>query len=180
MRPPSENPRKGMTEIFTKIIDRKGREGRTERFVNLEVHVSDTPLEADLSLLDGTGRRNLRSHSNGLGYEAVAGTARISWKSDADREACLADHEQDEKRERRWQRVQEILRRMQDGEFPQFAHAYLHPSLTGLDDLMVIDGTRRMIAYLLLGRDEMPVDQAARFETRDGWQTIAEFEEQAL
>lgn len=146
-----------MTEIFTKIVDRNGREGRTEKFVDLEVRVSDSPLEADLNLLDGTGHQNLRRHASDGGYEAVAGSARISWKSDADREACLADHKRDEKRERRWRRVQEILRRMQDGEFPQFAHAYLHPSLTGLDDLMVIDGTRRMIAYLLLGRDEMPV-----------------------
>lgn len=68
-----------------------------------------------------------------------------------------ADHEIDEKRQQRWNRMEECLERMKQGEFPQFAHAYLHPSLTGLDGLRVIDGTRRMLAYLELGREAMPV-----------------------
>ena len=49
------------------------------------------------------------------------------------------------------------MERMKAGEFPQFAHAYLHPSLTGCEGLVVIDGTRRMLAYLELQRSEMPV-----------------------
>lgn len=146
-----------MSEVFTKIVDINGQEGRTERFVNFEVHVSGLPLEVDLNLLDDIGNRNLHSYASEGKCSTVAGTARISWKSEADRDACIASHAHNDKRKQRWRGVQEILQRMHHGEFPQFAHAYIHPSLTERDDLIVIDGTRRMIAYLLFGRKEMPV-----------------------
>ena len=53
--------------------------------------------------------------------------------------------------------MEKSLEQMKAGKFPQFAHAYLHPSLTEAEGLTVIDGTRRMLAYLMLGRSEMPV-----------------------
>jgi hypothetical protein len=34
-------------EIFKKIMDRHGGPGRTERFVSIEVHVSDDPIDID-------------------------------------------------------------------------------------------------------------------------------------
>jgi hypothetical protein len=87
----------------------------------------------------------------------VLGVAMIAWKSAEDPAACIADHQHDEKRRQRWRHVEESVERMKAGEFPQFAHAYLHPSLTGIEGLTVIDGTRRMLAYLVFGRSEMPV-----------------------
>lgn len=146
-----------MPEVFTRIVDRRSKAGRTEKFVTIEVHVSDDPIELNWKLLDGRGKRDLQSHAKDGRYEAVAGVAKIRWKSDADRAACIADHDHSEKRRQRWDRMKQCLERMKSGEFPQFAHGYLHPSLTGQDGLMVIDGTRRMLAYLELGRDEMPV-----------------------
>ena len=146
-----------MTEIFRAIVDRRGEPGRTEKFVNIEVYVSDERIAVERHLLDGRGKKDLRKHAKGRNYEAVAGFAKISWKSDEDQAACIADHQQSEKRQRRWEKMKEGLERMQAGEFPQFAHAYLHPSLTGAEGLTVIDGTRRMLAYLELGLSEMPV-----------------------
>jgi hypothetical protein len=108
-------------------------------------------------LLDGRGQKDLQNHAKGRDYQAVAGVAKIAWKSDEDHAACIADHKQSEKRQKRWKKMKKGLQRMQSGEFPQFAHAYLHPSLTGAGSLMVIDGTRRMLAYLELGLSEMPV-----------------------
>lgn len=119
--------------------------------------MSDEPIEVKRVLLDGRGRKDLRNHEKGTASQAVVGVAKIAWKSEEDRAACIADHEQDEKRQRRWSVMTKSMERMKAGEFPQFAHAYLHPSLTGSEGLMVIDGTRRMLAYLELGRAEMPV-----------------------
>lgn len=144
-----------MPEIYRVIINRRGKPGRTERFVSIEVHVSDEPVDVNWDLLDKTGKRDLRENAKDTEYRAVAGVANIAWKSEKDRADCIADH--GEKRQRRWNRMEEIKERMKAGEFPQFAHAYLHPSLTRAEDLMVIDGTRRMLAYLELGRSEMPV-----------------------
>lgn len=146
-----------MSEVFRVVVDRRGKPGRTEKFVNIEVHVSDEPIEVNWKLLDKTGKKDLRTHENDGDHEPVAGVAKIAWKSEEDHAACIADHEHDEKRRRRWKNMTKSLERMKEGEFPQFAHAYLHPSLTGIEDLTVIDGTRRMLAYLELGRSEMPV-----------------------
>jgi hypothetical protein len=108
-------------------------------------------------LLDWRGQKDLRDYTENRDFEAVAGVAKIEWKSKDDRDACIADHEKETKRERRWSGVMQSMDRMKAGEFPQFAHAYLHPSLTDREGLIVIDGTRRMLAYLELGRAEMPV-----------------------
>lgn len=146
-----------MSEVFQVIVDRHGKPGRTEKFVSIEVHVSDEPVDVDWNLLDRRGRKDLRKCGGDTGYQAVAGVAKIAWKGEEDHAACIADHQQSEKRQRRWKKTKEGLERMKAGEFPQFAHAYLHPSLTGVEGLTVIDGTRRMLAYLELGRSEMPV-----------------------
>ena len=146
-----------MPEVFEVVVDRHGKPGRTEKFVNIEVHVSNEPIDVNWNLLDARGRKDLQSHAKHVQHEAVAGIAKISWKSVEDRVACIADHERDEKRRRRWSQMTETLERMKNGEFPQFAHTYLHPSLTRIKDLTAIDGTRRMLAYLELGRAEMPV-----------------------
>lgn len=146
-----------MPEVFTEIVDRRGKPGRTERFVSIEVHVFDDLIDVNRDLLDGRGKKDLRNHTRDGQCEAVAGIAKIAWKSDEDRAACLADHENDEKRRQRWNKMRSSLERMKEGEFPQFAHAYLHPTLTDIESLTVIDGTRRMLAYLELGRAEMPV-----------------------
>jgi hypothetical protein len=146
-----------MPEVFTTIMDRRGRPGRTEKFVQIEVHVSDSQIAVDWDLLDGRGRNDLNAHAKNGTYEAVAGVAKIKWVTDKDRTDCIDDHQKDEKRKVRWKQMCENVERMKRGEFPQFAHAYLHPSLTGLDGLMVIDGSRRMLAYLEFGRVEMPV-----------------------
>lgn len=143
--------------LFNEVVDRQGLPGRTEEFVNIEVSVSDEPIEVDWKLLDGRGKRDLRNYAKDGQYEAVAGTAKIAWKSDDKRAACVADHEVSEKRKERWAVMIASMERMRGGEFPQFAHAYLDPSLTGLEGLMVIDGTRRMLAYLEMGLREMPI-----------------------
>ncbi|QDT48925.1 hypothetical protein Pan258_29720 [Symmachiella dynata] len=146
-----------MKKVFRDIVDRQGKRGRTEQFVNIEVYVSDDPVEVDWRALDGRGKRDLRKYEKGTASQAVAGVAMIAWKSEDARADCIADHEQNEKRQQRWAVMRDSLERMKAGEFPQFAHAYLHPSLTGRSALTVIDGTRRMLAYLELGRSEMPV-----------------------
>ncbi len=145
-----------MSRIYREIIDRHGNQGRTERFVNIEVHISDDPVDVKKELLDRRGEKDLRNYAKGKEHRAVAGVAKISWKSEEDRAACIADH-RDEKRQKRWIVMEESMERMKAGEFPQFAHVYLHPSLTGSEGLMAIDGTRRMLAYLELQRSEMPV-----------------------
>lgn len=146
-----------MSEVYRVITDRRGEPGRTERFVNIEVHVSDEPVDVNWDLLDWRARKDLQTYAKDPGYRAVAGLANIAWKSEKDRADCIADHEHDNKRQRRWKRMEKSLKRMKAGEFPQFAHAYLHPSLTRAEGLRLIDGTRRMLAYLELGRSEMPV-----------------------
>ena len=146
-----------MSGIFTQIVDRHGSEGRTEKFVTIEVCVIGDPLDVDWTQLDGRGKKDLFHHTKDRQYEVVSGTAKIAWKNNQARADCIADH-QHRRRRSRWVGVQKIAERMKAGEFPQFAHAYLHPSLTDMEgQLMVIDGTRRMLAYLEFGRKEMPV-----------------------
>lgn len=146
-----------MEEIYSKIIDRDGTPGRTEKFVNIEAHVSDDPLDVDWELIDNRGKKDLKTIAGSTAYRPVAGRAIIAWKSEESRKACIAEHKQDRNRQRRWHDVEDSIERMKGGSFPKFAHVYLHPSLTQVGDLMVIDGTRRMLAYLMFGLSEMPV-----------------------
>ena len=146
-----------MAEVIQQIVDRRGKPGRTESFVTFEVHVSNATIEVNWHLLDERGEKDLRKYAAAVEFESVSGVAKIAWKSIRDRDACITDHLQDERRRQRWLGVKRGVERMLKGEFPQFAHAYLHPSLTGRVGLTVIDGTRRMLAYLEIGRAEMPV-----------------------
>jgi len=146
-----------MSEVFRVVVDRRREPGRTEKFVSIEVHVSDEPVDVNWDSLSGQGKKDLRKHAEDMKYRAVAGVAKIAWKSEEDRAACIVDHEHDENRRQRWNQMENSLERMKAGEFPPFAHAYLHPSLTGCEGLVVTGGTRRMLAYLELGLSEMPV-----------------------
>jgi hypothetical protein len=144
-------------EVFHEIVNRDGEQGKTERYVDIEVHVSDERTQVDWDLLDTKAMDTFRKCVGEREHEAVSGIAMIAWKSDEDRTKCIEGHVFDRRRQKRWKGMQKHLERMKQGEFPQFAHAYLHPSLTGTRGLTVIDGTRRMLAYLELGRNQMPI-----------------------
>lgn len=146
-----------MPEVFREIVDRRGKPGFIEKHVNIEVHVSDESVDdLDWDLVDDCFWDRLRKYANDKEYEAFSGFAKIAWKSDTARATCWKRIEQHPVPQR-WERIEEFLEQMKQNEFPQFAHAYLHPSLTETSGLTVIDGTRRMLAYLELDRDEMPV-----------------------
>jgi hypothetical protein len=139
-----------MIEVF------RNPQGRTEEFVSIEVRVQDTLAIVELPKLDGRARRHLSRVSQGAMVVAVFSTAFISWKTVESRKLCMADHN-DVRRRKRWKAVQKYAEQMAHGQFPEHGHVYLHPSVTGEDNLVVIDGTRRMLAFLEAGYDEMPV-----------------------
>lgn len=139
-----------MTEVF------RNPPGRAEAFVSIEVHVTAQSATFELSKLDGTAKRRLVAASKGAEVTAVKGMASISWKSPESRATCIADHNEVPRLER-WKTVQKYAGWIKEGRFPQHGHVYLHPSVTGKDNLEVIDGTRRLLAYLEAGQMEMPV-----------------------
>jgi hypothetical protein len=100
-------------------------------------------------LLDGQAKAGLRNFAKGKEPTACNGVARIAWKSPS---ACITGHMAKESRQRRWRDVLKSVERMRRGEFPQFGHVYLHPSLTRRDGLTVIDGTRRILAFAAFGQ----------------------------
>ena len=63
----------------------------------------------------------------------------------------------EEQRKRRWNQVEQSAARMRNGEFPAHGHVYVVNSSEEKSVAVVIYGTRRMLAYLESGYNEMPV-----------------------
>lgn len=93
--------------------------GRSEAFVEIEVHVDGEAIEFDPASLDDTGRKLLQKKVSGGTYTAFKGTATIAWKDAGARAACLAAHQESNWRRRRWRKVEDYLARMRRGELPR-------------------------------------------------------------
>jgi hypothetical protein len=135
------------TEVF------RNPPGNAEQHVQIAVRLTGEPIAFDQSCLDKAGRKRLAKAAADKEWVAVKGIATVSWRSEEDCDKCLAN----QKKRGRYQRISEYASRIGRGEYPDFGHVYLHPSLTGRENLEVIDGTRRLLAYLEAGQHEMPV-----------------------
>lgn len=113
--------------------------GRVEAFVSIKVYVTGELAEWDV-VLDRVAARRLANAANGARLVATKGNAEISWRSEADRAKCLADHAHGQRRHR-WIQAQRYMEAMRRGESPTHGHVYLHPNVTGTGNLTVIDGS---------------------------------------
>lgn len=140
-----------MAEVFTNVV----MPAVPSRYVTVEVHVSDEPADVTEDSLDAVGQHKLRTETNNREREAVSGIAKIAWKSADAHDAFEAFLQKTQ--HHRWDCVTTYTDDMKAGYFPPFGHAYLHPSLTDRNGLIVIDGSRRTLAYLRSGHTEMPI-----------------------
>ena len=130
--------------------------GRAEAFVEIEIRILGVAADFDRETLDRPGRKRLQKATNGRACQAFSGVAKVAWKNGGSRSACVKDHEKGRRNER-WRQVEEYAARMMKGEFPRHGSTYFIGRLTGESPVTVIDGTRRMLAYLESGHTEMPV-----------------------
>jgi len=123
-----------------------------ERFISIEVELTDDLVEFDPATLDVAGRKRFRRQAK-LPHRAIRGWATISWKSEQDRERCIVDQSD----RGRWRRVRRHIRKIRHGVMQPGGPVYLHPSITCGDKLRPIDGTRRLMACLELAIPRIPV-----------------------
>lgn len=130
--------------------ERKG----AERFINIDVLLTNESASFYEKDLDPTGRKRLL-YITGGNYRAVKGIAAVSWKSPDDRLKCI-DYQTGRGR---WKKVVQYADRLRNGDRPKNGPVYMHPSITSQIDgkLMAIDGTRRLMAYLEAGFDQVEV-----------------------
>lgn len=126
-----------------------------ERFIEMEVAMHDEGFPLSLLELDAPGKRTLAKYANGMSLVRFSGTMTASWKSPEDREACMRN----QIARRRWKKVLKYARWLKEGRRPPHGPTYLHPSITGRQDslLVPIDGTRRLMSYLEAGMSDIPV-----------------------
>jgi hypothetical protein len=131
--------------------------GRSEVFVQIDVLIDNDEITFDFSSLDRAGRKRLNQASNGRPFVALKGIAKLAWKDDSARSNCIKDHSKSSKRRNRWKQVEESASRMKNGELPEHGHVYVIDASPVQPQVTVIDGTRRMLAFLESGRTEMPI-----------------------
>lgn len=139
-----------ITETF---VDPKGR---AESFMSIRVPIPENAKIVNFPELDPKAKNCLNRYPKCNEAIPVMVAATICWAKDDSRAKCIADHES-QKRSKRWVEVQQIAERIRQGIVPEHGHVYLHPSVTGEDNLIVIDGTRRMLGFLEAGKNEVPV-----------------------
>lgn len=89
--------------------------------MEIEVQVSDEPAsQFDPAKLDDKGQREWDEKADDCPYEAFKGTATVTWKNANSRAACMADHQMNMKRRRRWRKVHAA--RMRRGGFLTHDH----------------------------------------------------------
>ncbi|GJL81587.1 MAG: hypothetical protein DHS20C01_12210 [marine bacterium B5-7] len=148
-----------MPEVYSRIFNRRFSTGFTEQFVDIDVRLTGEIAQFDYNpFLDKRALSDLATYQDDKPLIPVLGIAKIAWKDDDSQAAWRATHVNgSERRRKRFRDVERYVEKLRSGIRPPFAHVYLHPSVTGLDGLMVIDGSRRMISFLIAGLNEMPV-----------------------
>jgi len=126
--------------------------------MSFSILVTNTIIPVDEMQLDRRARQDILNYGGIDSMHAAKGIGCIRWQSPTARESWWQQQRlRPQAKQARVQDVVDYANRMQQGEFPPFAHVYLHPSLTGVAPLMVIDGTRRTVAYLEAGFQNIPV-----------------------
>lgn len=146
-----------------------GHGNGAEKFIDMRVKVTGKVLPFDAKCLDPAGRQALkRATVNNADYIAVEGQAKAAWKSPEDRGRCIErqmilpnTHECvcGVMHATRLDCVLCFAEHIKQGQLPKVVAVYLHPSLTGHTDdlLMGIDGSRRIMAHLEANINEFDV-----------------------
>lgn len=124
-----------------------------ERFVNLEVLVTDTPAPFSARRdLDRAGRKRLATHLGKRHIQAILARVQAHWRSDSNRLACMEfQRSRRGRREDRWADVEAFAADIRAGALPPGGMVYVESG--GL--LLPIDGTRRLMASLESGYTTM-------------------------
>jgi hypothetical protein len=125
------------------------------RFLRCEITLTAEPVPFDVSILDKDGQKQLKKLVDNRPYRAVKGIAHIDWASAEDRRDCIAS----QSKRWRWQRVLDYKKVLEEGREYEQRPVGIHPAL--MDDpegkVRVIDGMRRMLAYLEVARDQCEI-----------------------
>lgn len=148
---------KGLMKLF---VPKRKQRGVIEKFFDAEVVLTSQIANLDLCKLDGRGKKRLRKRTGGKPYVLAAGIARVRWKSVEHQDRCIENQTARNKNrdlgESRWSDTVELKDAILNGEKLPWP-ALVHPSLTGLKGLEIIDGARRFLAHLEAGQKEMLV-----------------------
>ena len=135
-------------------IPRRKRRGIPEKHIDVEVLITDSPVSLEQCKLDERGIKRVRQKTANLPFEVVTGFAYVKWRSTEHRQACKSDQELNTEGrtngENRWTDIQKYKERALSGE-PLPPPTVVHPSLTELNGLEVIDGIRRLVAGVEAG-----------------------------
>jgi hypothetical protein len=132
-------------------VPTRKRRGVPEKHLDVDVVITNQVATLELCKLDKTGIKRFNARTSNIEFELVAGLAYAKWKTYEDRLSCKADQKANtEKRtsgENRWSDIQKCKSSIMAGEVMPWP-TVVHPSLTSLDGLEVIDGIRRLVAHV--------------------------------
>ena len=124
-----------------------------QHFIKARIRLTDESVSFEKEYLDDRGWRRLRCASPDRCCYALKGIAALAWRDgDQGRELCIRHH----KRQRKDGDVLEYTKTISGGGGFRRHPAYLHPSLhdKGKNEVLLIDGGRRLRAYLEAGQME--------------------------
>ena len=132
-------------------IPRRKRRGVPEKHLTVDITITSLVAGLDLCKLDSRGLSRVKEKTANSEFEVVTGLAHAKWKSNEDRLSCKRGQELNTENrtngENRWTDIQEYKQAILSGEAMPLP-AVVHPSLTNLDGLEVIDGIRRFVAFV--------------------------------
>ena len=142
------------------FVPKQKQRGVIERFFDAEVLLTGQIANLDLCKLDRRGKSRFQERTDGKAYLLVAAIAKVQWKSDGDRDRCIENQRAASKKrepgESRWSDVLKLRDAILNGDKLPWP-ALVHPSLSKLDGLEIIDGARRFLAHLEAGQNEVLV-----------------------
>ena len=134
-----------------------------EQFMNIKVKFRDTPavnfhqaikIFGKKKILDKKARKELPPE-----YDAVLGIARISWKSEEDRQKCIANQSSRNGAHgtNRWANVLYATKLISQDKLHRFPEPIFKKLKDIEDNLFPVDGARRLMAYLEAGFTQIHV-----------------------
>ncbi len=132
-------------------VPKRKQRGVIEEFFDADVLLTGQTANLDSCKLDRRGKKRFRKRIEGKPYLLVAGIVSAHWKSTEARSLCIENQKSKNKNrepgESRWSDTLELRDAILKGDTLPWP-ALVHPSLSGLDGVEIIDGARRFLAHL--------------------------------
>ncbi|MEL7500727.1 MAG: hypothetical protein AAFN77_24250 [Planctomycetota bacterium] len=131
----------------------------SEKYLNIRIVVSEEATELSMNV-DAQFKKRVRKIVGSGNWQdkclVLKGIASLTWKNPQSRDECRIHNSSRRGREgqTRWENICQSVGQMRQGDFPEYGFVLFDQ---GTSVLQVLDGTRRSIALLEFGRQQVPV-----------------------